>query len=257
MYKRQYGGDAVKQYQNTGSYQGTETQSDTNVSAMTTFHIEIYSSTLTSIRLSLIKITAGTVEIPTTLPLVPGQWNVFNIDISGASFASVRPNFRQIKYDQPAGAGNIQNLIIDNMFFWRPATLQPPTVGTFTVAAQPVGAPNYTLVPPTSNNTSPFTYSSSNGTVATVVNGNELQINGAGSSIITASQVSDGTYGPSSSIATLNVTYPAPGPSPTPPVRDPGTTISMYTGTPVVLGYPNPVGYNMVRAPWTLSLIHI
>ncbi|GAA4042185.1 MopE-related protein [Flavobacterium chungnamense] len=246
-----YGGDAVKQYQNTGSYQGTETQSDINVSAMTTFHIEIYSSTLTSIRLSLIKVTAGTVEIPTTLPLVPGQWNVFNIDISGASFASVRPNFRQIKYDQPAGAGNIQNLIIDNMFFWRPATLLPPTVGTFTVAAQPVGAPNYTLVPPTSNNTSPFTYTSSNGAVATVVNGNELQINGAGSSIITASQVSDGTYGPSSSIATLNVTYPAPGPSPTPPVRDPGTTISMYTGTPVVPGYPNPVGYNMVRAPWT------
>ena len=249
-----YGGDEVRQYQNTGSYQGTETQSDVNVSAMTRFHIEIYSSTLTSIRLSLIKITAGTVEIPTTLPLVPGQWNVFDIDISGPAFAAIRPNFRQIKYDQPAGAGNIQNLIVDNLFFWRPATLQPPTVGTFTVPAQSVGAAPFTLTPPTSNNTSPFTYTSSNTAVATI-SGNTVTVVGAGTSTITALQVSDGIYGPSSTPATLTVSFPAPGPSPTPPLRNPGSVISMYTGTPIETSYPNPVGFNMIRAPWTAGSI--
>ena len=164
-----YGGDEVKQYQNTGNYQGTETAADVNVSAMTRFHIEIYSSTLTSIRVSLIKTTGGGVEVPTTLALTPGTWNVFNIDITGASFNAVRPIFRQIKYDQPAGAGNIQNLIVDNMFFWRPATTQPPTFGPFTVPAKVVGDVPFGITEPTSNSLGAFSYTISNTAVATII----------------------------------------------------------------------------------------
>jgi len=220
-----YGGDEVKQYQNTGNYQGTETAADVNVSAMTRFHIEIYSSTLTSIRVSLIKTTGGGVEVPTTLALTPGTWNVFNIDITGAAFNAVRPIFRQIKYDQPAGAGNIQNLIVDNMFFWRPATTQPPTFGPFTVPAKVVGDVPFGITEPTSNSLGAFTYTSSNTAVATIV-GSTITVVGAGTSTITATQAADGIYGTGSTTATLSVTPPA---APTPPVRNTWDRISYYS----------------------------
>ncbi len=220
-----YGGDEVKQYQNTGNYQGTETAADVNVSAMTRFHIEIYSSTLTSIRVSLIKTTGGGVEVPTTLALTPGTWNVFNIDITGASFNAVRPIFRQIKYDQPAGAGNIQNLIVDNMFFWRPATTQPPTFGPFTVPAKVVGDVPFGITEPTSNSLGAFSYTSSNTAVATI-SGSTITVVGAGTSTITANQAADGIYGTGSTTATLTVTPPA---APTPPVRNTWDRISYYS----------------------------
>ncbi len=220
-----YGGDEVKQYQNTGSYQGTETAADVNVSAMTRFHIEIYSSTLTSIRVSLIKTTGGGVEVPTTLALTPGTWNVFNIDISGASYNAVRPIFRQIKYDQPAGAGNIQNLIVDNMFFWRPATTQPPTFGPFTVPAKVVGDVPFGISQPTTNSLGAFTYTSSDTAVATI-SGSTITVVGAGTTTITATQAADGSYGTGSTTATLTVTPPA---APTPPARNSWDRISFYS----------------------------
>ncbi|MBL0012790.1 MAG: hypothetical protein IPP30_03275 [Flavobacterium sp.] len=226
-----YGGDEVKQYQNTGNYQGTETAADVNISAMTKFHIEIYSSTLTSIRVSLIKTTGGGVEVPTTLALTPGTWNVFNIDISGAAYNAVRPIFRQIKYDQPAGAGNIQNLIVDNMFFWRPATTQPPTFGPFTVPAKVVGDAPFGITDPTSNSLGAFTYTSSNTAVATI-SGSTITVVGAGTSTITATQAADGIYGAGSTTATLTVTPPA---APTPPARNSWDVISFYSDGS---GYP-------------------
>jgi hypothetical protein len=221
-----YGGDAVKQYQNSGSYQGTETAADINISAMTRFHIEIYSSTLTSIRVSLIKTTGGGVEVPTTLALTPGTWNVFNIDISGASFSAVRPIFRQIKYDQPAGAGNIQNLIVDNMFFWRPATTQPPTFNSFPAVNKIVGDPQFNMIA-TSNSAGAITYSSSTTSVATIdPNTGLVTIVGAGTTTITATQAADGIYGTGSTTATLSVTPPA---APNPPVRNTWDRISYYS----------------------------
>ncbi len=244
-------GDPVKQYANL-NYQGTETLADVNASAITNLHIDIYSPTLTSIRLSVIKVTAGTVEKPITLTLVPGTWNSFDIDLTSATFAGLDlTKIRQFKYDEPkigAAITNGQTIAVDNIYFWRNATLLPPTVGPFTVAPQPVGAPDFTLTPPTSDNTSPFTYTSSNTNVATI-SGSTVTIVGAGSSTITALQVSDGTYGPSSTPATFVASYPAPGPSPVPPARDPATVVSMFTGNPPV--YANPVGYDMIRATWT------
>ena len=132
-----------------------------------------------------------------------------------------------------------------------PSSLPAATVGTFTVPAKNVGDPNFTLTPPTSNNTSPFTYSSDNNAIATIVGGNQIQVGTGGQCTITASQISDGTYGATSRTATFVVSFPAPGASPTPPTRDPGSVISMYTGNPIEPSYPNPVGYNMIRAPWT------
>jgi hypothetical protein len=132
-----------------------------------------------------------------------------------------------------------------------PSSLPSATVGTFTVPAKNVGDANFTLSPPTSNNTSPFTYSSDNNSVGTIVSGNQIQVGTGGTATITASQISDGTYAATTRTATFTVNFPVPGPSPTPPARDPGSVISMYTGNPIEATYPNPVGYNMIRAPWT------
>lgn len=245
-----YGGDPVKQYQNSGNYQGTRLGSDINVSAINKLHVDIYSPTLTSLRLFLIKTTGGTFETFVNVTLTPGAWTSVDIDVNSTTFPGLDlTKVREIKYDQfkiGAAITNNQVLIIDNFYFWRPATQLPPTVGTFTVPAQSVGAAPFTLSPPTSNNTSPFTYTSSNTNVATIL-GDVVTIVGAGTSIITALQVSDGSFGPSSTPATLTVSYPAPGPSPTPPARDPSTVVSMFTGTPST--YANVV--NAIRAPWT------
>ena len=134
-----YGGDPVKQYGNL-NYQGTQTQSDIDVSSINKLHIDIYSPTLTSIRLSVIKITAGTVERPITLPLTAGVWNSFDIDLTLPAFAGLDlTKIRQFKYDQASSNG--QTLIVDNIYFWRSATLLPPTVGPFSVPSQTSALP--------------------------------------------------------------------------------------------------------------------
>lgn len=66
------------------------------------------------------------------------------------------------------------------------------------------GAPVSTIPAPTSENTSPFVYSSSNADVATI-SGDQLTIAGAGTSIITATQVADGNYQPTTKTTTLTV----------------------------------------------------
>ncbi|MEN9335137.1 MAG: hypothetical protein RLZZ500_124, partial [Bacteroidota bacterium] len=178
-----YDGDPVKQYQNSGNYQGTRLGADINVSAINKLHLDIYSPSLTSLRLFLIKTTAGTFETFVNVTLTPGVWNSIDIDVNGTTFPGLDlTRIREIKYDQFRIGTTITNnqiLIIDNIYFWRPATLQPPTVGTFLVPAQAVGAAPFTLTPPTSNNTSPFTYTSSNTSVATI-SGNTVTVVGAG-----------------------------------------------------------------------------
>lgn len=62
----------------------------------------------------------------------------------------------------------------------------------------------YTITPPTSANTSPVTFASSNLAVATV-SGNTVTITGIGITTITASQAADATYDSNSTTATLTI----------------------------------------------------
>ncbi|HLP64331.1 MopE-related protein [Flavobacterium sp.] len=96
-----------------------------------------------------------------------------------------------------------RTFFVDNIR--EPSLLPPATVGTFTVPTKNAGDPNFFLTPPTSNNTSPFTYSSSNNAIANIINGNEVQVGVGGTCTITASQVSDGTFAATSSTATFEV----------------------------------------------------
>jgi uncharacterized protein YjdB len=228
-----YEANEVLRYPNL-NYQGTETAADVNVSALNKLHIDLFSPTLTSIRLSLIKVTGGAVEKPITLPLTAGVWNSFDIDLTAATFAGLDfTKIRQLKYDAPSAAG--QTLSVDNIYFWRDATTQPPTLGSFTVAAQLIGAAPFELTAPTSNSAGAFTFTSSNTAVATI-SGTTVTVVGAGSTTITATQAADGSYGTGVATATLNVTPPA---APTPPARNAWDVISLYSGAYTPSSGPN------------------
>jgi hypothetical protein len=194
----------------------------------------LFSPTLTSIRLSLIKVTGGAVEKPITLPLTAGVWNSFDIDLTAATFAGLDfTKIRQLKYDAPSAAG--QTLSVDNIYFWRDATTQPPTLGAFTVAAQLIGAAPFQLTAPTSNSAGAFTFSSSNTAVATI-SGTTVTVVGAGSTTITATQAADSGYGTGVATATLDVT---PAAAPTPPARNAWDVISLYSGAYTPSSAPN------------------
>lgn len=114
-------GDTALQYVNSGSYQGIDTGVDLNVSTMNKLHIEIYSTTLTSITLNAITITGGTVERSKVLPLTLNAWNSFDIlmtDFIGLDFTK----FRQFKFHIPVGSSTISNLVVDNILFYKQDT---------------------------------------------------------------------------------------------------------------------------------------
>jgi len=214
----------------------------TDVSAMTWLHIDVFSLDQTPLWFWL-----GNQRV--ILPTPINGWT--SLDIPLSSYSALGVNLAAVnifKIENPNGAGGSRNAYVDNIYFYRNATLPPATVGSFTVPAKVLGDAPFTLTPPTSTNTSPFTYSSSNTSVATI-SGDTVTVVGGGTSTITASQVADGTFGPTSTTASLVVTYPVPGASPVPPVRDPSKVMSMYTGTPSV--YANNPLYTTVRASWT------
>jgi hypothetical protein len=227
-----YGGDAVKQYANF-NYQGTETLNDVNASSFPNMHIDIYSATLTSIRLSVIKTTGGTVEKPITLTLTPGAWTSFDLDLTSATFTGLDlTKIRQLKYDEPKISGTVTNgqtFSVDNIYFWRTATSQPVTLSNFSVPAKFVGDSSFSLTAPTTNGSGAFTYTSSNTAVATI-SGSTVTIVGPGTSSITATQAGDGTYTSGFISANLAVTYATPSSAaPTAPARNAWDVVSVYS----------------------------
>ncbi len=82
--------------------------------------------------------------------------------------------------------------------------LPPPNLGSFTVPAKSLGDAPFLLTPPTSNSTGGFSYTSSDSAVATI-SGSTVNVIGAGSSTITATQAADATHSSGSTSATLTV----------------------------------------------------
>ncbi|WP_395062746.1 MopE-related protein, partial [Flavobacterium sp.] len=216
----------------------------TDVSQMTMLHMDVYTPDVTGFNIWLLNNGDRNAQFFPTL----NGW--YSVDIPLSTYVNNGLNMTgisQLKFEGLNGPG--KTVYVDNVYFYRPATLPPATVGMFTVPAKNVGDANFAITPPTSNNTSPFTYTSSNTNVATIVGGNQISIVTGGTTTITASQVTDGTYGPTSRTATFVVSFPAPGPSPIPPARQASRVMSMYTGTPSV--YANNPLYTTVRSFWT------
>ena len=232
----------VKKY--TGhSYSGISANSNVTglfASQMTHLHIDVWSPNFTSFRVKLEGMNGSNFELNAPGGTTQNAWNSYDIPLT--SFTGV--DLSNLKWIVPVTFGQNATLFITNVYFYRPATQQPPTLGTFTIAPQLVGSPNVTITPPTSDSNGAFSYTSSNLNVAQIVNGNEIQIMGAGSSTIVATQAADGGYG-SGTASTVFVV--SPNASPIPPARDPAYVFSMFTGTPPV--YANSV--TAIRAPWT------
>ncbi len=242
---------SVKKYV-AHSYSGISTSGamTLNVSAMTHLHIDVWSPDFVSFKIKLEAVNGSNRELEVPFTKTQGSWNSYDLDLSTYSNGPGGVDLTNLRWIVPVTFNpNNTTLFITNVYFYRPATIQPPTLGVFSVPSQPVGASDFTLTPPTSNSAGAFSYTSSNTNVATIVNGNQLHIVGGGTSTITANQAADGPYGAGSAFTTFTASYPTPVPSPLPPPRNPGNVISMFTGNPAI--YADPVGFNMIRASWS------
>jgi hypothetical protein len=229
--------EAIK-YSNL-TYQGIEIVSGNapvNVSAMTKLHLDVWTPDLTSFQVVLI---AGGEKSVTLTPTQSG-WNSYDLDLATQYAGSNLTAAIQFKLERTLWTptdGNVNSLYLDNIYFYRPATTQPPTLGTFTVPAKVVSDASFDLTAPTSNGSGTFTYTSSNTAVATI-SGSTVTIVGAGSSTITATQAADETYSSASVIATLVVSLDSAAPTPTIPAD---RVLSIYSGA---AGYSNAAGTN-------------
>ena len=217
--------DETLKYSNL-TYQGIDFGGSKNISAMTKLHLDVWTPDLTSIKVFLI---AGGENAVTLTPTQSG-WNSFDLDLATQYAGRNLTAAVQLKLERTLWTpsdGNVNTLYLDNIYFYRPATTQPPTLGAFTVPAKVVGDPSFDLTAPTSNGSGAFTYTSSNTAVATI-SGATVTIVGAGSSIITATQAADANYSSASVLATLEVSLA--NAAPTPPARNAWDVKSIFSG---------------------------
>jgi hypothetical protein len=213
----------------------------TNVSAMTHLHVDIYSETLNPTWFEL-----GGVRVTRSTPV--NGW--VSIDIPLSQFTGLNlSNVNFFDLNNPTGAvAPADNVYVDNVYFYRPATTQPATLSDFSIPTKAYNDADFVITPPTSNSLGAFTYTSSNTNVATIVNGNMIHIVGGGTSTITANQAADGgSYGAASITAPFTVTFAPPVASPIPPARTPDRVVSMFTGNPPV--YANAIVAQ--STPWS------
>ncbi len=85
----------------------------------------------------------------------------------------------------------------------------PPTLGAFNVPPKQIGSLPFELIPPTSDSSGLFTYTSSDASIATI-NGSTLTVVGIGSCIITAIQAANAGFSSASITANFDVTALAP-----------------------------------------------
>ncbi|MCX6209132.1 MAG: T9SS type A sorting domain-containing protein [Bacteroidetes bacterium] len=219
------GGNTTKRYDNL-NYQGVQFSSPVNASAHNHLHLDLYTPNCTTFRVFLISDIG--VERQVTLTPTLNGWNSFNIPLS--SFAGIRlNNITQMKFEGvPSGSSAV---FLDNLYFW---TATVPTLTGFTVTDKVLGDAPFALTAPNSNSSGTFSYSSSNTSVATI-SGNTVTVVGVGSTIITATQTSVGSFGSATITATLNVTLPvlpqAPSTAATTPTRPAFNVYSLFSNT--------------------------
>ena len=109
----------------------------------------------------------------------------------GSVFVSNGLNYPQgLAYDNNLGKLYCSNSNLRNIT----VTLLPkPTLSNFSIPTKTYGNNPFTIVPPTSDSSGSFSYTSSNTNVATI-SGNIVTIVGAGNSIITAIQAATASY---------------------------------------------------------------
>ncbi|WP_299517974.1 putative metal-binding motif-containing protein, partial [uncultured Flavobacterium sp.] len=224
----------------------------TNVSQMTHVRVDVYSVNLSPMWFFLG--SAGASKRLTLTTPVNG-WTTLDIPLSDftSSPTGGAINLNAInlfRFENPVGAtAPPRTIYIDNIYFYRPETDAPPTLGAFTVPTKVLGDAPFSLTPPTSNSSGAWSYSISPAGIATI-DGDVVTIIGGGTATISANQAAvPGEFGPGLASAAFVVTFPEPGPSPTPPARDANRVISLYTGDESI--YATVPNYNLGQAFWS------
>ena len=223
------------------NYVGIEaTTTPINASTMNFFHLDLYTTNITTFRVKLVDFGAdgaygGGDDKEHELSLTPtlNGWNSLNLLLSDFTGLTTRSHIAQIIFScNPGGSGIAY---IDNIYFGNQTITVDPGLSNFSVPAKVTGDADFTITAPTSNSTGAFTYTSSNTAVATIVSGNSIHIVGQGSTTITATQAASGNYTAGSITATLVVSAPLPqtptAAAPTPPARNAWDVQSVYSGS--------------------------
>jgi uncharacterized protein YjdB len=210
---------------------GNDGGGNLDVSQMTHLHIDVWSPDFESFRVKLEGSNGSNRELEVPFTKVKGVWNSYDIPLNTYTSGPNGVNLTNLKWIVPVTFNpNNTTLYITNVYFYRAATTQPPSLGAFSVPAKLVGDADFEITPPTSTSNGAWSYSSSNANVATIVNGNMIHIVGSGNSTITATQAADGSYGAVSISAELVVsTPPLTVAAPTPPVRVETDVLSIYS----------------------------
>ena len=227
-------GNNTLQYANF-NYQGTDWAGNVqNLTTMEYLHVDIWTNSQTP----NVYVISNGAEIPHAIASVAGAWQ--SLDIPVAGITGNIANAIQFKFDGGTGG----TIYLDNLYFWKTASAPgTPVLSNFTVPAKNLGDAPFTITPPTSDSPGTFSYTSSDLSVATI-SGDVITIVGAGTSVITANQAPSGTYIAGSITSNFVVTAIPQVAAPTPPARNPGDVISLFSDA-----YSN-ITIDTWSAPW-------
>ena len=193
------------------SYVGIEaTSAPIDASLMNLFHVDIYTTNMTTFRVKLVDFGAdgsygGGDDKEHEISMTPtlNGWNSLNLLLSDFTGLTTKSHIAQIIFSgNPAGSGLVY---VDNIYFGNQAITVAPLLSNFSVPTKQVGSADFTITAPTSNSTGAFTYTSSNTSVATI-SGATVHIVGEGTTTITATQAASGNYSVGSATASFVVT---------------------------------------------------
>ncbi|MFZ4106416.1 Ig-like domain-containing protein [Flavobacterium sp.] len=234
----QIGSNNILKYSNV-SYLGIEPTAPVDATAMNLFHLDLYTTNMTAFRVKLVDFGANGIygggdDSEHELSMTPtlNGWNSYNLLLSSFTNMTGKAHIAQIVLSgNPAGSGL---MFIDNMYFGNQAITVAPLLSAFTIASKATGDADFAITAPTSTSTGAFTYTSSDTSVATIVNGNSIHIVGIGTTTITATQAAAGSYTSGSITTSFVVTLPvATAPTtaaPTPPSRNASDVVSIFSG---------------------------
>ena len=196
----------------------TDYGSGINLSQMTTMHIDYWTPDNKIMIAKLVNtIDGGEANTIVQDPVVTGTWRSVDIPMSQFGASLNKSKITQIILDPQLGGSTVY---VDNFYFYRPESSQPsPTITNFSIPSKNIDDAAFTITPPTSNSPGSFTYTSSNTAVASI-SGDEITIEGGGTSIITATQAAAGGFGPGTITASFVVSFLPPAtaaPTPTVP----------------------------------------
>lgn len=221
-------GNNMRHYPNM-NYQGIDLRNGVNppqnISSLETLHLDIWTTNVTSLDIFLVADNGTERAIRRSLTL--NEWNRLQIPLSeyaaiGLPLAAIK-EFKFVTITPGSGA----NIFVDNIFFFTTATL--PTLSNFSIPSKTVGDAPFAITPPTSNSAGAFSYTSSNESVATI-SGDIITVVGGGTSIITATQAADGSFGAGSITANFIVKVPPPNvAAPNPPGRAASDVVSLFS----------------------------